>query len=206
MLTFSTLGPEGGNHHYVLQHYLAAHRIADAARVVVFDDFHAGARELIEGHTDYMLQCTVHPAAAEITGRYRKHIRPVDAFISPSRPMTLVRARRAGLHPGVVGVQPATASYVDLSPWPQAVHEPTVLAVQIGLTEGRYDAGIVFSSFALAQADLYQVIEPIGPVCDAWTVFGRESVDAGAAVVWRDSPVARLYWLAIARKSGEPRV
>ncbi|RYF49411.1 MAG: hypothetical protein EOO27_33670 [Comamonadaceae bacterium] len=205
MLTFSTLGPEGGNHHFVLKRYLEAHRLEDAVRIVVFDDFHVGAQALIKGAADYMLQCAVHPAAAEITGRYRAQLRPVDAFISPSRPMALVRARRAGSHHGAVGVQPATSSYADLSAWQQVVHEPTVLAVQAGLIEGRYDAGIVFSSFALAQAELYQVLEPIGTVCDAWTVFGREPVDAGAAVVWRDSPVARQYWLAIGKNAGQPR-
>ena len=204
MLTFSTLGPEGGNHQFVLQQYLAVHGIADAARIVLFDDFHAGARDVAGGRVDYMLQCAVHPAAAEITGSYRSAIVPVDAFVSPSRPMALVRARRADGDPGGrVGVQPATASYVDLSPWESVGHEPTVLAVQAGLVEGRYDAGIVFSSFALAHAGAFQIVEAIGTVCDAWIMFGRKAVDNGAAVVWRDSPVGRQYWLEIARTSGQ---
>ena len=42
-LTFSTLGLEGSNHHFVLEQYLAAHGIAQASRIVLFDDFHAGA-------------------------------------------------------------------------------------------------------------------------------------------------------------------
>ncbi|MEP6722086.1 MAG: hypothetical protein ABJA77_11605 [Variovorax sp.] len=202
MLTFNTLGPENGNHHFVLQQYLAAHGLSDAARIALFDDFHAGARDVIEGRVDYLLQCAVHPQAAEITGSYRAAMVPVDAFVSPSRPMALVRARHAQGGEGRVGVQPATASYVDLSPWAHVVHEPTVLAVQAGLTAGRYAAGIVFSSFALAHAEAFQVVEVIGTVCDAWIVFGRTAVDQGAAVVWRDSPVARQYWLHIARTSG----
>jgi hypothetical protein len=193
MLTFSTLGQAGSNHHFVLQEYLAAHEIEEAARIVLFDDFHAGARALIAGEADYLLQCAVHPAAAEITGTYRRAMVVVDAFISPSRPMALVRVRQAGEGAGTVAVQPATQTYADLSAWPTVVHEPTVLAVQAGLSEGRYVAGIVFSDFANAHADRFEVIEPIGTVCDAWIVYGREAVDHRRAVVWKDSPLARQF-------------
>lgn len=86
MLTFSTLGLEGSNHHFVLQQYLAAHGIAEVSRIVLFNDFHAGARALIAGEADYLLQCAVHPAAAEITGTYRAAMVVVDAFISPAVP------------------------------------------------------------------------------------------------------------------------
>lgn len=199
MLTFSTLGPAGSNHHFVLRQYLSAHGIEEASCIVLFDDFHAGARALIAGETDYLLQCAVHPAAAEITGTYRSAMVVVDAFISPSRPMALVRAREAGEGAGKVGVQPATQTYADLSAWPTVVHEPTVLAVQAGLTEGRYGAGIVFSDFAETHADHFEVVEPIGSVCDAWIVYGREAVDQGRAVVWKDSPVARQYLQAVRR-------
>ncbi|SDE87605.1 hypothetical protein SAMN05444679_1362 [Variovorax sp. CF079] len=201
MLTFSTLGLEGSNHHFVLQRYLAAHGIADATRIVLFDDFHSGARALIAGEADYLLQCAVHPAAAEITGTYRTAMVVVDAFISPSRPMALVRAIGSGEGAGKVGVQRATQNYADLSAWPTVVHEPTVLAVQAGLAEGRYEAGVVFASFAAAHAERFEVIEPIGAICDAWIVYGREAVDEGRAVVWKDSPVARQYRERIGRSS-----
>jgi hypothetical protein len=115
----------------------------------------------------------------------------VDAFISPSRRMALVRARRVGEGAATIGVQPATQTYADLSAWPTVVHEPTVLAVQSGLSEGRYGAGIVFSDFAEKHADRFEVIQPIGTVCDAWILYGREAVDQGRAVVWKDSPIAR---------------
>ncbi len=193
MLIFSTLGPEGSNHHFVLQQYLAAHGIAQASRMVLFDDFHRGARALIAGEADYVLQCAVHPAAAEITGTYRAAMVVIDAFISPSQPMALVRSRTSGEGAGRVGVQPATHSYADLSCWPTVVHEPTVLAVQAGLTEGRYDAGIVFTSFAVAHADRFEVVDSIGTVCDAWIVYGRQGVDEGRAVVWNNSPAARQF-------------
>ncbi|MBT2326956.1 hypothetical protein J7E62_32175 [Variovorax paradoxus] len=201
MLTFSTLGPEGSNHHFVLQQYLAAQGIENAARVVLLDDFHTGARAVIAGEADYLLQCAVHPAAAEITGTYRAAMVVVDAFISPSRPMALVRAKCGGEGAGKVGVQSATQSYADLSAWPTVVHEPTVLAVAAGLAEGRYEAGIVFASFAEAHADRFEVIESVGTVCDAWIVYGREAVDEGRAVVWKDSPAARRYRERIGRMS-----
>ena len=193
MLIFSTLGPEGSNHHFVLQQYLAAHGIAQASRIVLFDGFHSGARALIAGEADYLLQCAVHPAAAEITGTYRTAMVVVDAFISPSQSMVLVRSIGSGEGAGAVGVQPATQSYADLSPWPTVVHEPTVLAVHVGLVEGRYNAGIVFTSFAVAHADRFEVVESIGTVCDAWILYGRQAVDEGKAVVWNDSPVARQF-------------
>ena len=193
MLIFSTLGSDGSNHHFVLQQYLDAHGIAQASRIVLFDDFHSGARALIAGRADYLLQCAVHPAAAEITGTYRTAMVVVDAFISPSQPMALVRSMESGEGAGRVGVQPATQSYADLSAWPTIVHEPTVLAVQGGLAEGRYDAGIVFTSFAMAHADRFEVVEPIGIICDAWIVYGRQAVDEGRAVVWNGSPVARQF-------------
>lgn len=193
MLIFSTLGCEGSNHHFVLQQYLAAHGIAQACRIALFDDFHSGARALIAGEADYLLQCAVHPAAAEITGTYRTAMVVVDAFISPSQPMALVRSTAGGEGAGKVGVQPATQSYADLSAWPTIVHEPTVLAVQAGLSEGRYGGGIVFSEFAKKHADRFELIEPIGTVCDAWIVYGRQAVDQGRTVVWKNSPIARQF-------------
>jgi hypothetical protein len=202
MLIFSTLGCEGSNHHFVLQQYLAAHGIAQASRIVLFNDFHSGAHALIAGDADYLLQCAVHPAAAEITGTYRTAMVVVDAFISPSQPMALVQSMGSADGAGKVGVQPATQSYADLSAWPTIVHEPTVLAVQAGLTAGRYNAGIVFASFAKAHAERLEVIETIGTVCDAWIVYGRQAVDEGAAVVWTDSPVARRFHAQRAQGQG----
>jgi hypothetical protein len=200
MLTFATLGPEGSNHHFVLQQYLQAHRLTGAAAMRMVDDFHAGARAVLAGEADYLLQCAAHPATAEITGRYRTRMAVVDAFVSPSRPMALVQTRSTAADGGRVGVQPATQSYANLARWPEVVHEPTVMTVQDGLRQGRYDAGIVFTSFALAHADVFQVVETIGTVCDAWILYGKEAVDHGEAVVWRDSPVARQYWLALNRQ------
>lgn len=193
MLTFLTLGPDGSNHHFVLRRYLAAHGIVDKVRIELIDDFHRGAGELKAGRADFMLQCAVHPDAAAVTGGYRKDVFVVDAFISPSRPMALLRARSAAGLPRSVGVQPATESYADLSTWPSVVHEATVAEVGLGLLEGRYAAGIAFSSLADEHPGAFEVVEQIGTVCDAWVMFGRQPVDEGRTVVWAQSPVSRLY-------------
>lgn len=199
MPTFATIGPEGSDHHFVLQRYLASHGITEASRLVVFDDFHCGARDVVDGGADYLLQCAVHPAAAEIASTYRPHLVVVDAFISPSRPMALVRAREGGVGRGRVAVQPASQNDADLSCWSEVIYEPSVAAVQNGLRARRYEAGIVFMSFALANCDEWQVLASIGTACEAWIVYGREAVDKGDAVVWRDSPVAHQYWLGMDR-------
>jgi hypothetical protein len=199
MLTFATIGPEGSDHHFVLQRYLASHGIAEASRLVVFDDFHGGAHDVLDGKVDYLLQCAVHPAAAEIASTYRPRLVVVDAFISPSRPMALVRARKSGDGRGRVALQPASQNNADLSCWSEVIYEPSVADVQNGLRTRRYDAGIVFMSFALANCDEWQVLASIGTTCEAWIVYGREAVDKGDAVVWRDSPVAHQYWLGMDR-------
>lgn len=193
MLRFTTLGPEGGNHHFVLLRYLAAHGICDTAKVELIDDFHCGAESLIAGRADFMLQCAVHPDLAAITGGYRRKVVVVDSFISPSQPMALLRARVPLGPAGSVGAQPATLSYADLSEWPLVFREPTVSAVGDGLVAGRYQAGIAFTSLCEQHPDAFEVVEDIGAVCDAWLVFGTQPVDGGQAAVWVDSPVSRLY-------------
>jgi hypothetical protein len=194
MITFLTLGPAGSNHHLVLGRYLAAHRLEGVTAVVLADDFHQGARALIEGRADYMLQCAAHPDLADITGAYRKQVSVVDAFVSPSRPMALLRSRMSSRDAhGKVGVQPATRRYADLSGWPTTVFEPTVAAVGEGLLQGRYEAGIAFASLAEEHPHLLKVEEAIGAVSDAWVVFGRQPIDQGRAIVWEDSPVAARY-------------
>lgn len=193
MLSFVTLGPSGSNHDFVLRRYLAAHGLAERARVGLVDDFHEGARQVVTGEANFLMQCAVHPSAAEITGHYRKSLFVVDAFISPSRPMALLRARGLGAPVDCVGVQPATLHYADLSAWPRRVLEPTVAQVGAGLLLGRYAVGIAFASLAHEHPAQLEVLQAIGTVCDAWMVFGASPVDGGEAVVWPDSPVSRLY-------------
>lgn len=194
-ITFVTLGPAGSNHDFVLRRYLAAHCLQDRAAVVFVDDFHEGARRLMDDRAHFMLQCAVHPSTAEITGGYRQSVFVVDAFVSRSQPMALVRAvgPGAGALPQRVGFQPATRDYADLSHWPEGVPEPTVAAVGQALLRGTYAAGIAFTTLVEAHPARFEVVEAIGSVCDAWVVYGTQPVDDDRAVVWADSPVARLY-------------
>ena len=197
MPLFLTLGPPGSNHDFVLRRYLAAHKLLERARVEFVDDFHLGAQRVITGEADFMLQCAVHPATPEITGHYRQHLFVVDAFISQSRPMALLRTRQRGDAPDSVahsvGVQPATQHYADLSAWPRLVPERTVADVGEGLLQGRYGAGIAFASLAAQHPERLELVQMIGSICDAWVVFGPTPVDGGAAEVWTGAPVSRLY-------------
>lgn len=194
MSTFVTLGPPNSNHDFVLRRYLRAHGLLDLERVRIelVDDFHQGARMLIDGRADFMLQCAAHPSTAEITGAFRRQVFVVDAFISRSRPMPLLMAQDhdAGQLPRRVGLQPATREYADLSRWSEAVLEPTVTAVGEGLLAKKYEAGIAFSSLLEEYPERFQVLEDAGAICDAWVVFGTAAVDRGKAVVWTDSPPA----------------
>ena len=205
MPIFSTLGPAASNHVFVLRRYLDAHGLPDA-EIRLFEDFHAGADALQAGNADYMLQCAAHPEVPAITGAFRQTVMVVDAFVSPSQPMALVRMRapqrfdresvairEAPPACERVGVQPATERYVDLGAWRTVVHEPTVAHVQEGLLEGRYDAGIVFTGWAQEMEERVEVLSAIGTVCDAWILFGRERVDGGRPVVWTSSPVSRRF-------------
>ena len=200
MLRFLTLGPESGNHGFVLRRYLAAHGLRPQVQATVgyVEDFHDAARQVIAGEADFLMQCAVHPAAPEITGRYRNALFVVDAFVSPSQPMALLRSTQPVAHGGAavrdaVGLQPATEHYVDLSRWPKRVLEPTVFAVGQGLLQGRYAAGIAFEALAHEYPDRLAVVQPIGAVCDAWIVFGPRPVDRGQALVWTSSPAAALF-------------
>lgn len=206
MSVFATLGPETGNHAFVLRRYLDAHGLMPGAQILLFEDFHSGARAVERGEADFMLQCAAHPDVPAITGTYRQTVMAVDAFVSPSQAMALVRMRtpprpdsesvtapRAPCAAERVGVQPATACYADLGAWRTVVHEPTVTHVQEGLLEGRYGAGIVFSAWAQRMDDRVEFVSQIGTVCDAWILFGRERVDAGQSLVWTSSPVSRRF-------------
>jgi hypothetical protein len=192
MPTFVTLGPSGSNHDFVLRRYLDAHGLGARARIVLVDDFHAGARQVVAGEADFMLQCAAHPDLGEVTGLYRRRLFVVDAFISQSRPMALMRQKDPVGVPDCVAVQAATRYYADLSPWSRVVTEPTVMAVSLGLLARRHAAGIGFASFAEAHPGALEVVVPIGSICDAWVLFGRTAVDGGETVVWTSSPVSRL--------------
>ena len=49
------------------------------------------------------------------------------------------------------------------------------------------------SSLADENPDALELVEDIGPVCDAWIVFGTRPVDEGRTIVWTESPASSLY-------------
>lgn len=192
MLSFVTLGPAGGNHAYVLRNYLELHGLTNAVRMSYVDDFHVGAAAIASGEADYMLQCAAHPDFADVTGRHRLRIVPVDAFVAASQPMALVRLRgeRAAR---TVALQPATRQYADLSSYVEVREVPTVSAVQEVLLDGQVDAGIVFTRLLEEQPGRLELLQDLGSVRDAWVLFGRELADASETVAWPDSPIARCF-------------
>lgn len=194
MLSFITLGPAGGNHAYVLRNYLELHGLTDTAHITLVDDFHEGAAAVARGHADYMMQCAAHPDFADVTGRHRLFVVPVDAFVAASQPMALVRLRVPRLA-RTVAVQPATRKYADLSPYAEVREMPTVSAVQQVLLDGQVDAGIVFTRLLFEHQDRLELLQDLGSVRDAWVLFGRELVHASETDVWPDSPVARCFAL-----------
>jgi hypothetical protein len=193
MPSFITLGPSGSNHEFVLHRYIDAHGLGPRARIGLVDDFHVGARQVMSGEADFMLQCAAHPDLGDVTGLYRHALFVVDAFISQSRPMALMRRKDPVGVPDCVAVQAATRHYADLSRWPRVVIEPTVMAVSEGLLARRHAAGIGFASFAQSHPEDLEIVEPVGSICDAWVLFGRMAVDDGQAVICTTSPVSRLF-------------
>lgn len=192
MLSFVTLGPPGGNHAYVLRNYLELHGLTHTARTSYVEDFHVGAAAVVSGDVDHMLQCAAHPDFADVTGRHRPRMVPVDAFVAASQPMSLVR-QRGSRSARTVAVQPATRQYADLSAYAEMREMPTVSAVQDVLLDGQVDAGIVFTRLLDEQPQRLEMLKDLGSVRDAWVLFGRELVDASETAAWLDSPIARRF-------------
>lgn len=191
MPNFATLGPEGSNHHWVAQRYLAFHDLV-AARIALFEDFDAAFAALLAGQANFVLQVAVHPSVTDTVARLRGRAHLVDAFLSPSQPMAVL-TRSAVTAPKSLGLQMATRNYVDTSRWERLVPEASTVAVAEGLREGRYDSGITLLRYARERPDELRLDETIGTVVDPWLVYGREPVAADEMVVWRDSPASKLY-------------
>ncbi len=170
-MRFATLGPAGSNHAFVLHAYLREHGL-DEARVALMADFVGAFEALLAGETDYVLQCSAHPAHAECVGRTMHRAFPVDCFIAPSRPLALL-ARLDRPRPGSVGLQPATRHYVPLDGF-EVVEEPTTVHVGEGLLAGRYDAGICALDLLDAHPDRLRLLAPIGAAIDVWVLYSRE--------------------------------
>lgn len=190
MLVFATLGPTGSNHQYVTQKYIEFHALP--ARIELVLDFDDALDMILSGEVDHIVQVAVHPATAATAAKQYRRVFVVDTFISASHPLGVLT--RAGVKtPSSLGLQPATAEYVDTSRWTQLVPEISIASVAQGLLEGRFDSGIAALDLATANPGRFRVDEAIGVIDDAWLVYGRERVATEGIIAWRDSPAAALY-------------
>lgn len=197
-LIFATLGPSGSNHEYVTARYLALHGIEDA-RIILVDDFSVALGLMAANEVDFIVQVGVHPDATDTVAKahFEHGIHVIDAFVSPSRPLAVL-TRVEVETPRTLGLQPATAAYVDTSRWETQVAEGSIMTVAEGLLAGRFDSGITALALAEEHPSRFRVETELGTVDDPWIVYGRERVSSGNVVVWPESPAARLYRAALA--------
>ncbi|MGQ3176824.1 MAG: 3-hydroxyisobutyrate dehydrogenase [Blastomonas fulva] len=94
-MKFITLGPSGSNHEYVTRNYLAFHGIDRKAGVELAVDFEQGARAVLDGEADFLVQCAVHPATMATVAKYLEGLYVVDTFISPSQDLAIIRRKAA---------------------------------------------------------------------------------------------------------------
>lgn len=191
-MKFITLGPTGSNHEYVTQNYLDFHGIAGKASVALAVDFEEGAKAVLNGDADFLIQCAVHPATMATVAKYLNGLFVVDTFISPSQDLAVIH-RRDATRPDTLAVMKPTLDYTDASRWARIQYVDTVAEVSRGLLEGKYQAGLGFVSIAQKHPELLQIDEFIGTVDDAWIVYGRTKVSGGKLLAWRDSPAAAIY-------------
>ncbi|MEJ8815587.1 hypothetical protein WKW77_31300 [Variovorax ureilyticus] len=191
-MKFITLGPTGSNHEHVTQNYLDFHGIAGKASVALAVDFEEGAKAVLNGDADFLIQCAVHPATMATVAKYLNGLFVVDTFISPSQDLAVIH-RRDATRPDTLAVMKPTLDYTDASRWARIQYVDTVAEVSRGLLEGKYQAGLGFVSIAQKHPELLQIDEFIGTVDDAWIVYGRTKVSGGKLLAWRDSPAAAIY-------------
>ena len=191
-MKFITLGPAGSNHEYVTRNYLAFHRIGDKASVDLAVDFEQGAKAVLGGQADFLVQCAVHPATMATVAKYLEGLFVVDTFISPSQDLAIIR-RRGAPRSDTLAVMEPTLDYTDATRWGRIEYVATVAEVSKGLVSGRYDAGLGFVAVAEAHPELLEIDEFIGTVDDAWIVYGRTKVSGGQLLAWPDSPAASIF-------------
>ena len=192
MLDFVTLGPQGSNHQLVTQRYLRLHGLQGRACIGLAEDFDEAAARVLDRRCDFLVQCAVHPATMATVARYREGLYVVDAFISPSRDLAVIRDRRVAEPRGLALMAP-TQGYVRPGRWGEVTHMPTVMAVADGLRDGSVSRGLTYASLADEEPWRFVVDEFIGSVDDAWIVYGRERVSDGSVVAWPRSPAAAMY-------------
>jgi hypothetical protein len=187
-LRFATLGPAGTNSHQATQRYIAFHGLV--AEIVLVRDFLDASDRLLAGEFDHVVQVCAHPDVAATIERHHDTLFVVDSFIAPTRPMGLL-ARADVARPRSVGFMPATRGYFDTAAFEVLVHEISNAEVEIGLLEGRYEAGFTALGLLETHPGRFRLEKRIGEVDVAWLVYGRERLRQGDITAWPDSPLAR---------------
>jgi hypothetical protein len=191
-MKFITLGPAGSNHEYVTRNYLEFHGITQKSTVDLAVDFEQGAKAVLGGSADFLIQCAVHPATTATVAKYLNGLYVVDTFISPSQDLAIIQRKGAAKHDTLAVMKP-TLDYTDASRWDRIEYVSTVAEVSKGLVEGKYHTGLGFVSVAEQHPELLEIEEFIGTVDDAWIVYGRTKVSGGRLLAWHDSPAAAIY-------------
>ena len=191
MTIFGTLGPAGSNHDWVARRYLDFHNLDDA-RVELYLDFDEAIASMLRGDIHHVIQVAVHPAVTATVARYRGRAHVIDTFISPSQPMAVLTRTEVDT-PRSLGLQMATAGYVDTSRWETLVPETSTVTVADGLLDGKYDSGLTLARIADEHPNRFRVEEAIGAVVDPWLVYGTEPTCKEDLLAWPDSPAAKLF-------------
>jgi hypothetical protein len=191
LLRFITLGPGGSNHEFVTTRYIEHHGLEGEATIALVLNFDDAAKMVIDGHADYIVQVAVHPTTADIVAKYRKHLFVIDAFVSPSKDMSVVTRVDVAM-PKTLALQPATRDYVKTEGL-SLIPETSTGSVAEGLLSGKYESGLTYSALATENPSRFRIDERIGTVDDAWIVYGRERLTDGKMVAWTDSPAGRAF-------------
>lgn len=189
---FVTLGPSGTNHEMVTHRYLAFRGIQDPT-VILVDNFDDALTLVQNRKADFILMCGVHPQCASIVGKasFSCDVHVVDVFISPSQPLGIL-TRTEVQEPQTLALQPATATYTDISGWPETVNVNSIMLIAEGLLNGRYDSGLTALKLAEDNPGKFRVDCTIGSPDDPWLVLGRHRVCDGEMVAWKDAPAAEF--------------
>lgn len=192
-MRFGTLGSEASNHALVLNRYLEAREIKDAA-VDLFLDFRTAFDALLNGDIDFVLQVSVHPQHTECVARTVNRAFIVDTFIASSKPLGIL-TRTDVANPRTIGLQPATRAYANLSGWTEQIEEASTSTVADGLVAGKYESGVAAIELLDQYPGRFRLDYEIGAVQDAWVLFGREPVCLGDILLWPESPVRKILKL-----------
>lgn len=190
-MIFGTLGPAGSNHDWVTRRYLDFHDL-NHATIELYLDFDEAMESMLRGDIDHVIQVAVHPAVTATVARYRSRAHVIDSFISSSQPMAVLTRIEVDT-PKSLGLQMATADYVDTSRWETLIPETSTVTVADGLLDGKYDSGLTLARIADEHPNRLRVEEVIGAVVDPWLVYGAEPTCKEGLLAWPDSPAARLF-------------